>query len=165
MRTFHTGGVAGVDITQGLPRVEELFEARIPKGKAIISEIDGELEIIRQEGARKVRVTSKEEFEVSYPVETKMEALVKTGDDVMEGQELARDSKGNGVRTRHAGKIVVAPKEITVRTIDEEVREYPIPHQVRIRPELDRRRGHRVTIKAGQQITEGSISPQELLHI
>src|SRR5438309_1760628 len=53
MRTFHTGGVAGVDITQGLPRVEELFEARIPKGKAIISEIDGELEIIRQEGSRK----------------------------------------------------------------------------------------------------------------
>src|SRR5437667_12620705 len=44
MRTFHTGGVAGVDITQGLPRVEELFEARIPKGKAIISEIDGELD-------------------------------------------------------------------------------------------------------------------------
>src|SRR5437868_1071356 len=57
MRTFHTGGVAGVDITQGLPRVEELFEARIPKGKAIIAEIDGELEIIRQEGSRKVRVT------------------------------------------------------------------------------------------------------------
>src|SRR2546425_1108184 len=47
MRTFHTGGVAGVDITQGLPRVEELFEARIPKGKAIISEIDGELDIIK----------------------------------------------------------------------------------------------------------------------
>src|SRR5207248_10874331 len=68
MRTFHTGGVAGVDITQGLPRVEELFEARIPKGKAIIAEIDGELEIIRQEGARKVRVTSREEFEVSYPL-------------------------------------------------------------------------------------------------
>src|ERR1700704_6423719 len=77
MRTFHTGGVAGVDITQGLPRVEELFEARIPKGKAIISEIDGELEIIRQEGVRKVRVTSKEEFEVSYPVDPKMQLLVK----------------------------------------------------------------------------------------
>src|SRR5205085_1601811 len=69
MRTFHTGGVAGVDITQGLPRVEELFEARIPKGKAIISEIDGELEIIRQEGSRKVKVTSREEFEVSYPLD------------------------------------------------------------------------------------------------
>ncbi|HET9782523.1 MAG TPA: DNA-directed RNA polymerase subunit beta' [Candidatus Dormibacteraeota bacterium] len=165
MRTFHTGGVAGVDITQGLPRVEELFEARIPKGKAIISEIDGELEIIRQEGSRKVRVTSREEFEVSYPVDSKMEALVKSGADVMEGQELARDSKGNGVRTRHAGKVAVSSKEITVRTVDEEVREYPIPHQVRIRPELDRRDGQKVVIRAGQQITEGSISPQELLHI
>src|SRR5256884_1851995 len=165
MRTFHTGGVAGVDITQGLPRVEELFEARIPKGKAIISEIDGELEISRLEGVRRVRVISKEEFEVSYPVQAKMEALVKSGDDVMEGQELARDSKGSGVRTRHAGKVTVSPKEMTVRTVDEEIREYPIPHQVRIRPELDRRDGQKVVIKAGQQITEGSISPQELLHI
>jgi DNA-directed RNA polymerase subunit beta' len=165
MRTFHTGGVAGVDITQGLPRVEELFEARIPKGKAIISEIDGELEIIRQEGSRKVRVTSKEEFEVSYPIDPKMQALVKNKEDVMEGQELARDAKGNGVRTRHAGKVAVTPKEISVRTVDEEVREYAIPHQVRIRPELDRRDGQKVLIKAGQQITEGSISPQELLHI
>jgi len=165
MRTFHTGGVAGIDITQGLPRVEELFEARIPKGKAIISEIDGELEIIRQEGSRKVRVTSKEEFEVSYPLQVKMEVLVKNGDDVMEGQELAHDSKNEVVRTRHAGKVAVGQKEITVRTVDEEVREYAIPHQVRIRPELDRRDGQKVLIKAGQQITEGSISPQELLHI
>src|SRR4029078_10305993 len=102
MRTFDTGGVAGVDITQGLPRVEELFEARIPKGKAIISEIDGELEIIRAEGSRKVRVTPKEELEVSYPAAPKMQGIVKTGDDVMEAQELARDAKGNGVRTRHA---------------------------------------------------------------
>jgi DNA-directed RNA polymerase subunit beta' len=165
MRTFHTGGVAGVDITQGLPRVEELFEARIPKGKAIISEIEGELEIIRQEGSRKVRVISKEVFEVSYPIDPKMTPLIKSKDDVMEGQELARDAKGNAVKTRHAGKVTVSPKEITVRTLDEEVREYPIPHQVRIRPELDRRDGQKVVIKAGQQITEGSISPQELLHI
>jgi DNA-directed RNA polymerase subunit beta' len=165
MRTFHTGGVAGVDITQGLPRVEELFEARIPKGKAIISEIDGELEIIRQEGTRKVRVISREEFEVSYPLDAKMTAIVKSKDDVMEGQEVARDAKGNAVRTRHAGKVTVSAKEITVRTLDEEVREYAIPHQVRIRPELDRRDGQKVFIKAGQQITEGSISPQELLHI
>ncbi|HEY1456090.1 MAG TPA: DNA-directed RNA polymerase subunit beta', partial [Candidatus Dormibacteraeota bacterium] len=165
MRTFHTGGVAGVDITQGLPRVEELFEARIPKGKAIIAEIDGELEIIRSEGARKVRVTSKEEFEVSYPVDSKLEVIVKNGEDAMEGQELAHDSKGRVIRTRHAGKVSVSAKEITVRTLDEEVREYPIPHQVRIRPELDRRDQQKVMIKAGQQITEGSISPQELLHI
>ena len=164
MRTFHTGGVAGVDITQGLPRVEELFEARIPKGKAVISEIDGEVEVIRTDTGRKVRVTSREEFDVSYPLEAKAEVLVKTGDEVMEGQELARKDDAS-IRTRHAGKVAVGKKEISVRTVDEEVREYPIPHNVRIRPELERRDGPRATLHAGQQITEGSVSPQELLHI
>jgi DNA-directed RNA polymerase subunit beta' len=164
MRTFHTGGVAGKDITQGLPRVEELFEARIPKGKAIISEIDGELEVIRQEGSRKARVTSREEFEVSYPLEPGMEVLVKTGNDVMEGQEIAR-SENAVLRTRHAGKARVSAKEVAVSTVDEEVREYPIPHGERIRPELEPRDGSSVPIKAGEQITEGPISPQELLHI
>jgi DNA-directed RNA polymerase subunit beta' len=165
MRTFHTGGVAGIDITQGLPRVEELFEARIPKGKAIISEIDGELEIIRDGQTRKVRVTSKEEFEISYPLETGMAALVKNGEEVMEGQELARHPATEAlIRTRHAGIAKVGKKEITVKTVDEESREYLIPHGARIRPELERR-DQKVSIKAGQQITEGSISPQELLHI
>jgi DNA-directed RNA polymerase subunit beta' len=164
MRTFHTGGVAGKDITQGLPRVEELFEARIPKGKAIISEIDGELEVIRQDGSRKARVTSREEFEVSYPVEGGMEVLVKTGNEVMEGQEIAR-SENAVLRTRHSGRARVSAKEIAVSTVDEEVREYPIPHGERIRPELEPRDGSSVPIKAGEQISEGPISPQELLHI
>jgi DNA-directed RNA polymerase subunit beta' len=165
MRTFHTGGVAGIDITQGLPRVEELFEARIPKGKAIISEIDGELEIIRDGQIRKVKVTSKEEFEISYPLEAGMAPLVKNGEEVMEGQELARHPATEAlIRTRHAGIAKVGKKEITVKTVDEESREYLIPHGARIRPELERR-DQKISIKAGQQITEGSISPQELLHI
>jgi DNA-directed RNA polymerase subunit beta' len=165
MRTFHTGGVAGVDITQGLPRVEELFEARIPKGKAIISEIDGELEVIRQDGSRKVRVTSREEFEVSYPLESGMEVLVSDGAEVIEGQELARMGDSAILRTRHAGRARIGRKEVTVSAIDEEIREYLIPHGVRIRPDLERRDGTTVTVKAGQQITEGSISPQELLQV
>ena len=56
MRTFHTGGVAGGDITQGLPRVEELFEARKPKGLAVIAEIDGRVEI-DETGKRKEKYT------------------------------------------------------------------------------------------------------------
>ncbi|WP_338176512.1 DNA-directed RNA polymerase subunit beta' [Candidatus Dormiibacter inghamiae] len=164
MRTFHTGGVAGKDITQGLPRVEELFEARIPKGKALISEIEGELEVIRQDGSRKVRITSREEFEVSYPVESGMEVVVKDGAQVMEGQELAR-TENAVLRTRHAGRVRVVAKEIAVSTVDEEVREYPIPPGERIRPELESRDHKNVHIRAGEQITEGPISPQELLHI
>src|SRR5205814_2026808 len=58
MRTFHTGGVAGEDITMGLPRVEELFEARVPKDTCVVAEIDGNVEIIRSDTGRKVKVGS-----------------------------------------------------------------------------------------------------------
>ena len=81
MRTFHTGGVAGLDITAGLPRVEELFEARMPKGKAEISHIDGVVEIIQGEtGARRVKVTSREEFDTPLRVSKNHEVLVAEGD-------------------------------------------------------------------------------------
>ena len=56
MRTFHTGGVAGLDITHGLPRIQELFEARIPKGMAPISEVEGRVRIEEPEKARKIVV-------------------------------------------------------------------------------------------------------------
>ena len=54
MRTFHTGGVAGDDITQGLPRIQELFEARNPKGQAVISEFEGEIVDIKEGDKREV---------------------------------------------------------------------------------------------------------------
>ena len=67
MRTFHTGGVAGEDITQGLPRVEELFEARIPKGQAIMTEIDGVVEVApgRRDQPIAVRVTHREAYDTT----------------------------------------------------------------------------------------------------
>ncbi|HEU4760145.1 MAG TPA: DNA-directed RNA polymerase subunit beta', partial [Dehalococcoidia bacterium] len=66
MRTFHTGGVAGIDITSGLPRVEELFEARVPKGAAIISEIDGLVEIAREGDMRRIKIVSAELYRDDY---------------------------------------------------------------------------------------------------
>ena len=68
MRTFHTGGVAGDDITQGLPRIQELFEARNPKGQAIISEIDGVVKEIRETKDRR-------EIEVQGEAESKVYAV------------------------------------------------------------------------------------------
>src|SRR5712691_2440591 len=163
MRTFHTGGVAGTDITQGLPRVEELFEARIPKGKAIISEIDGEVEIIRTETGRKVRVTSRDVYDVPYVLTGKMQSLVASGDAVQEGQEIAKgpgeDGQDQVLRSRATGVARIEKNQIVIRSTDEEAREYPIPHGSRINVTSGQK------IKAGQQITEGSISPQELLHI
>ena len=93
MRTFHTGGVAGLDITAGLPRVEELFEARVPKGKAEISHIDGVVEIIRGEGGTKVKVTSRESYDTSIDVPADAELLAAPGDLVEDKQVLARDRR------------------------------------------------------------------------
>jgi len=89
MRTFHTGGVAGSDITQGLPRVEELFEARRPKKTAIISEIAGKVSIQDVKRTRNVIITSDETGESSsYAVPYGMSILVEEGDYVAKGQAL-----------------------------------------------------------------------------
>src|SRR5690606_25288270 len=88
MRTFHTGGVAGDDITQGLPRIQELFEARNPKGKAVISEIDGTVvDIVNSRDKREVIVESDVET-VEYQVPYNARLKVAVGDEVEAGQEL-----------------------------------------------------------------------------
>src|SRR5438874_10628409 len=90
MRTFHTGGVAsGVDITSGLPRVEELFEARVPKGQALISEIDGTAEIVREGDARRVRVKNTELYSDEYEIPAGAKLQVKEGDIVEQGTIIA----------------------------------------------------------------------------
>ncbi len=88
MRTFHLGGVAGEDITQGLPRVEELFEARRPKGQAVMVENPGTVSIVENKGRREVRVT-RDDGEVDvYPVPFGARVRVRDGDRVEIGDEL-----------------------------------------------------------------------------
>ncbi|HOQ74296.1 MAG TPA: DNA-directed RNA polymerase subunit beta' [Limnochordia bacterium] len=87
MRTFHTGGVAGDDITAGLPRVEELFEARKPKGQAIISEIAGTVIIVENKGVTKA-VVSGPEGEASYVIPYGARRKVKDGSQVQAGDRL-----------------------------------------------------------------------------
>ena len=92
MRTIHSGGVAGVaDITQGLPRVEELFEARKPKGLAIVSEIDGKVKIKETKKKKEVIITSNTESKTyTIPFGSKMK--VKEGDLVEAGEPLIEGS-------------------------------------------------------------------------
>ncbi|MDQ4129907.1 MAG: DNA-directed RNA polymerase subunit beta', partial [Actinomycetota bacterium] len=92
LRTFHTGGVAGLDITQGLPRVVELFEARKPKGLAKLAEVDGTVSIERSEKALRVTVTDSvgEEHAYSFPVRTRL--FVGEGDKVTAGDQLNEGS-------------------------------------------------------------------------
>ncbi|MBA3299918.1 MAG: DNA-directed RNA polymerase subunit beta', partial [Thermoleophilaceae bacterium] len=92
LRTFHTGGVAGLDITQGLPRVVELFEARKPKGLAKLAEVDGTANIERTEKALKVTVTDDagEEHAYSFPVRTRL--FVEEGEKISAGHQLNEGS-------------------------------------------------------------------------
>ena len=92
MRTFHTGGVAGGDITQGLPRVEELFEARKPKGLAIISEIAGKVSIQDTKSRREVVVTADDGEERKYPINYGSRIKVFDGDVIEAGDEITEGS-------------------------------------------------------------------------
>ncbi|NLV77065.1 MAG: DNA-directed RNA polymerase subunit beta', partial [Tissierellia bacterium] len=92
MRTFHTGGVAGADITQGLPRVEELFEARKPKGLAVISEISGEVSINETKKKKEVIVTSKDGETKAYSIPYGSRLKVKSGDFIEAGDEITEGS-------------------------------------------------------------------------
>jgi DNA-directed RNA polymerase subunit beta' len=91
MRTFHTGGVAGDDITQGLPRIQELFEARNPKGQAIISEIDGTIKEIREaKDRREIEVQGEAEsktYAVPYGsrIRVSVSQQIEAGDELTEG--------------------------------------------------------------------------------
>ena len=96
MRTFHTGGIAGEDITHGLPRVVELFEARTPKGKAVLARTSGVVRIVDDEvKGRTVTIVSDEGGEESYPVSTRDLArlIVRDGDDVAAGDALIEGPK------------------------------------------------------------------------
>ncbi|HET8572120.1 MAG TPA: DNA-directed RNA polymerase subunit beta', partial [Candidatus Limnocylindria bacterium] len=164
MRTFHTGGVAGEDITQGLPRVEELFEARNPKGQATMTEIDGTVEVVRggQDQPTIVRITHRDTFQVPIKLTPQHEVLVAAGDEVEEGQLLASVGEGEervDVKAPSAGRITKKGNTLTLHSEEVDQREYAVPHSARLKVDT----GDEVT--AGDALTEGSLNPKELLLI
>ena len=93
MRTFHTGGVAtGDDITQGLPRIEELFEARRPKGVAILSEIKGKAYVSEEASKREVTISKENGESKTYSIPFTARLKVRTGDEVEVGDQLTEGS-------------------------------------------------------------------------
>jgi DNA-directed RNA polymerase subunit beta' len=175
MRTFHTGGVAGgLDITSGLPRVEEIFEARVPKGQGLIAEIDGVVAVNRTGDQRLITVTATESFSEEYELPANFELLVENGDQVEEDQVLANppeDIEDEDLPTVPLVAIADGTVEfvrdgrkrrpISLRVTSEivDVREYPIPVNARVRVESGE------YVQAGHQLTEGSLDPQDVLEI
>ncbi len=177
MRTFHTGGVAGgLDITSGLPRVEEIFEARVPKGQAVITEIDGHVDVLRSGDVRTITVTNTETATEELEVPKGADVLVEDGEEVapdqvlVTGPEPDEDAKASvpavQLATAIGGRVEFikkgrAKKPVGLRIVSEMVdeREYPIPASARIRVETGE------IVRAGQQLTEGALDPQDVLAI
>jgi DNA-directed RNA polymerase subunit beta' len=157
MRTFHTGGVAGLDITAGLPRVEELFEARVPKGKAEISHIDGTVEILRSDTGTRVKVTSREAYDTAIVVPDGAELLAAPGDLVETGGVIARVEGGDDVVAPVKGFLMKTDGGLVIRAEDIVEREYAIPHNARLLVTEGQE------VRAGDPITDGPINPQEFL--
>ncbi len=123
MRTFHTGGVAGEDITSGLPRVEELFEARKPKRTAILTEIAGVVSVNDNKKKREITVTSRETGEAkTYPIPYKYQIRVEDGDILEAGDEL---TKGGSINPHDLLKIkgVRAVQDYMIREVQKVYRQ------------------------------------------
>ena len=175
MRTFHTGGVAGVDITSGLPRVEELFEARVPKGHAELADIDGVVEVSDTSEGRIVKVTSTEEYSDEYSVPRGYSTEVADGDQVEVGTPMAVSKKKTAsakkkdssselaqpteVVARIAGRVKRVRRSLSIIWTEEEQREYQVSAAAHIIVQT----GDRVT--AGQPLTAGPKNPQDILRI
>ncbi len=186
MQTFHTGGVAGLrDITSGLPRVEEIFEARVPKGQAVMSEIDGVVEIVRDGDQRMITVSHTETFENELELPDEMELLIEDGATVEAEEplaavpdteeEAAKKKKSRSKKKQLPAVYMGAPADgrvefvrkgrrkrpiaLRIHSEDTDVREYPIAATARARVESGE------FVRAGDQLTEGYLNPQDVLAI
>lgn len=184
MRTFHTGGVAGVDdITQGLPRVEEIFETRAPKRKAFVAEVSGRVTIetaqrtIEDEHGKIVMVANPQVKVIKIAYEgvepdkyyfteggkggdkvTELEILVKDGKEVSEGDKLFTIG-GNTVKAKRGGEVKIEDKYVKINVKSDKVKEYLV------------QKGYAVWVKDGEevvkgcQLTEGNLDLQQIFSL
>jgi len=174
LRTFHTGGVVGMDITTGLPRVEELFEARVPKGKAILTEIDGTVNLneVVEEGIlkrREIIITHVEKYPIEYDIPAGFKVMAENNVYVRGGDILAEPdaslvksgeqglkpllARVDGVTRVEEGKIILTYEEKDERKYDD----IPVTAHILVR------QGDYV--RAGDKLIEGVKDPQDILHI
>ena len=167
MRTFHTGGVAGVDITSGIPRVEELLEARIPKTHAILSEIEGTVEVEDTPDGRRLHVVTEAEYREEYLVPEGFRVAVKSGAQVEADDQLARPLKRgkkasdlpSPVVAEVSGRVIVGEGKVTVTWLEKDDRVYLAPQTAYVVVKT----GDQVF--AGQELTAGLKNPHDILRI
>ena len=174
MRTFHTGGVAGLDITSGLPRVEELFEARVPKGYAVLADIDGVVAVEDDLEGRRLRVISREEYREDYSLPSDFQLLVGDGQHVEAGVSLAHALSGPAgeaeggeeeaapaIVANISGRVEIGPESLSLSIVwvDIEERQHVVPASAYIMVEDG------AAVKAGDALTAGPLNPHDILRI
>jgi DNA-directed RNA polymerase subunit beta' len=152
MRTFHTGGVAGLDITQGLPRVEELLEAREPKGQAMLAEITGKVASIKSSSKENViRVEAEDISKDEYPLDVqKLE--IKDGETVNSGDPMFVNAAGETVKATNPGIVKVENNKLVVIRESENFREYVSPAGLGVIVKEGS------LVAQGQALTEGNLN-------
>jgi DNA-directed RNA polymerase subunit beta' len=159
LKTFHSGGVAGEDITTGLPRVEELFEVRTPKGQAFLADIDGTVNTWEDGDNYVVQITADEGSKVELALKGR-NAQIASGSDVAIGDVVASGDEGaDPVISPIAGKAEVTKTKIIITPAKQSVVKYEIPgyKQVVVKD------GDKVV--AGDRLTNGSINLHELIEL
>ena len=160
MQTFHKGGVASVDITQGVPRIEELFEARKPKAEAEISSVSGKVHIeYAEDDSATVIITGKKKMLRYYIVSDVKDITVTDGAEVKSGQILFINNEGSEKQAPFDGTVKIEGGLMTfIGNVKAEEVITVVPNIPILVKEGD-------DIEAGTQITEGSIDPRKLSEI
>ena len=172
MRTFHTGGVAGLDITQGLPRVEEIFECRPPKMKAFITEVDGKVKI--EEPKREtpkasrlkiVKILHESLDQDIYPIgketkkSSKQKITLKDGQKIKKGELLFVDSNGEKVLVKRDGTVKIDKEKIVGSIKEQKAQIYHVP------PEFHLLVADGDLVTKGDPLTNGNLDLKQLYHL
>ncbi len=163
MRTFHMGGVASEegDITQGLTRVEELFEARPPKFPSIMSELDGVIEFNLKGQQNEIKVISTDLVEMEYEVSPEMNIIVKKGDSLKEKEVFAKGKTNkSSLKVAFNGKVIdIKDQKVTFRSNEKITKTYKIPFGKIIKV------ANKQIVKKGQPLTSGHLNLRELIDL
>ncbi len=159
MKTFHLGGVTGADITTGLPRVEEIFEARTPQSPAVLAELAGTIDIKDERDHRVVTIISSGIKSDSYDLSGDYAPAVKSGDAVKAKQVIATAPDKKAIRSTLEGTARVSKDKITITSTEAETRSYTVPAIVAIRV----KRGD--VVEVGQQLTDGHFDLAQSLQL
>ena len=159
LRTFHTGGVAGVDITQGLPRVEELFEVRPVKKKAVLVSHDGVVNLVKEDNKKRIILKYKGEKEETYLIDEDEDWKIKVKkDQEVKNKEVLATFKKRKITAKHKGKVKLGAGTIKIFYKHEDTEEYDVTgYNIWVKD------GDKV--KVGEQLTEGSLDLRELYEL